>query len=156
MPWRHRIEPLLRPLIQQVFRLRRGLTLGVRAVITDAEGRVLLVEHSYQPGWRRPGGGVERGETAGEAMARELEEEAGVRLAGEARLVSIHSQERRFKGDHVLLYRVEAWTPCPARPGLEINRSGWFDPADLPPETTEGTRRRLAEALGAAAVDPMW
>jgi ADP-ribose pyrophosphatase YjhB (NUDIX family) len=143
-------------MIQTAFRLTRSLTLGVRGVVVDAEGRVLLVEHSYQAGWRLPGGGVERGETAEEALARELADEAGVQIAGPPRLVSIHSQHRRFKGDHVLVYAVADWTPCPPKPGLEIRAARWFDPAALPERVARADRARLAEAFEGRAADPLW
>ena len=45
------------------FRLARPMTLGVRAAVLDAQDSVLLVRHSYTPGWHMPGGGVEPGET---------------------------------------------------------------------------------------------
>src|SRR6187200_446523 len=45
------------------FRLTRGMSLGVRALVRDENGRILLIRHSYAPGWLLPGGGVERGET---------------------------------------------------------------------------------------------
>lgn len=156
MPWLQRLEPLLRPFLQTAFRLTRSLTLGVRGVVVDAEGRVLLVEHSYQSGWRLPGGGVERGETAEEALARELADEAGVKVTGPPRLVSIHSQDRRFKGDHVLVYAVPDWTPCPAKPGFEILAARWFDLAQLPEGIARPHRARLAEAFEGVAADPYW
>jgi ADP-ribose pyrophosphatase YjhB (NUDIX family) len=129
------------------FRLRRGMTLGVRGLVLDADGLVLLVEHSYVHGWHLPGGGVERGECAERALERELAEEAGVRPIGPARLVLIDNDESRFRGDHVLLYRIDDWTPCPARGGWEILRVGWFDPADLPLGVTDDTVRRIAAGL---------
>jgi len=156
MLWRRRIEPFTRPLVYAFFRLTRGLTLGVRAVVLDDAGQVLLVQHTYIRGWYLPGGGVERGETAEAAVVRELAEEAGVRALSRPRLVSFHSNEVLHPGDHVLLYRVEAWEPCASDAEGEIHAVGWFDPNDLPEETTKATRRRIAEALGDAAPDVMW
>ena len=38
--------------------VRKRLTVGVRAVLVDGD-KVLLVKHTYTPGWQFPGGGVE-------------------------------------------------------------------------------------------------
>jgi len=156
MLWRRRIEPFTRPLVYAFFRFKRGLTLGVRAVVTDEAGKVLLIQHTYIKGWYLPGGGVERGETAETAVIRELAEEAGVRALSRPVLVSAHSNEVLHPGDHVLVYRVESWEPCPSNSAGEIHDVGWFAPEDLPEETTKATRRRIAEALGGAETDPMW
>ena len=109
--WRTRIEPFTRPLFFAFARLSRGMTLGVRGVAVDGEGRVLLVKHTYVHGWWLPGGGVERGQTAEEALMREMREEAGLIVERRPVLVSAHSNERYFRGDHVLVYRVDAWRP---------------------------------------------
>ncbi|MGE0237798.1 MAG: NUDIX domain-containing protein, partial [Parvibaculaceae bacterium] len=69
---------LLLLMMQPWLRLRRGMTLGVRAAIFDDQDRVFLVRHSYAPGWLFPGGGVERGETIYDALRRELVEEGGI------------------------------------------------------------------------------
>ena len=156
MLWLRRIEPTLRPLIHTMFRLRRGLTLGVRGVVADAEGRVLMVQHTYLKGWHLPGGGVERRETAEHALVRELQEEAGVRVTGPVRLVSIHSNEPHQRGDHVLVYRVDAWEACAASAQGEIHAVAWFAPDALPDEVTPGTRRWIGEIFAGAALDPMW
>ncbi len=42
------------------------------------DGKVLLVRHSYMPGWLLPGGGVERAEAAEHAVIREMQEEIGL------------------------------------------------------------------------------
>jgi ADP-ribose pyrophosphatase YjhB (NUDIX family) len=117
---------------------------------------VLLVEHSYVPGWHLPGGAVDPGETAEAAAVRELEEEAGVRAAERPRLMSVHDNGRNFPGDHVLIYCVERWTEAPAAAEGEILQIGWFAPDALPPDATPATRRRIAEILGGEAPDPYW
>jgi len=148
MLWRRRLQPIAQPLFRLYARTTRGMTLGVRGAVLNAAGEVLLVEHTYVHGWHLPGGGVELGETAEQAMARELVEEAGVRITASPRLVAVHANLGRFRGDHVLLYRVDAWEPCPATSRGEIHQTGWFDPAAMPPDTTAATRRRVAAALG--------
>lgn len=156
MLWRRRIEPLIRPLFFARARLRRGMTLGVRGLVRDPEGRILLVEHTYIPGWYMPGGGVERGETPEDALGRELVEEGGVRLIERPVLFSVHDNGRGFVGDHVLVYHARRWAACEATSRGEIHDLGWFEPHALPAETTIGTRRRIEEALGRRPPDPLW
>src|SRR5262249_38686344 len=59
--WRIHVSPLLTPIFRAWWRIRRPATLGVRALINDETGRVLLVRHTYAKGWHLPGGGVENG-----------------------------------------------------------------------------------------------
>ena len=151
-----RLEPLTRPLFQARARWLRGLTLGVRGLVRDAEGRVLLLKHTYTPGWHMPGGGVERGETGEAALARELVEEAGVELLGRPRLVSIHSSEATFRGDHILFFLAGQWRQTLATSRGEIHALEWFAPDALPDDATAGTRRRIAEVLAGAEPDPLW
>lgn len=151
-----RLYRVLTPAYRIAMRQVRGLTVGVRVMVFDDQGRVLLIEHSYTPGWHLPGGGVERGESAEIAAARELEEEAGVRPHERMTLVSIHDNARTFRGDHVLLYRLDRWAPTPAIARGEILRCDWFDPRDPPVGTTNATRRRLAEVLDGTPPDLFW
>src|SRR5438105_337640 len=114
MSWKRRLEPIARPVFRVISRITRGMTLGVRALVLNEAGEVLLIKHTYVSGWYMPGGGVERGETTEQALVRELVEEAGIRATERPRLVSMHSNHVRFAGDHVLIYRVDAWEPCAA------------------------------------------
>jgi 8-oxo-dGTP pyrophosphatase MutT (NUDIX family) len=139
-------------------RHRKALTLGVRAVIFDAENRVLLIRHSYTPGWHFPGGGVEPGETIATAMARELEEESGIALTGEAELFGLYLQRPHGGRDHVAVYVCRHWRQArqPQIPNMEIVDSRFFAPADLPADTTGPTRRRLAEIVEGASRAAEW
>lgn len=145
MSWKRRFEPLVRPLLQTWWRMTRGMTLGVRGIVLRGDGHVVLVKHTYVPGWHLPGGGVERGEPAELSLRRELQEECGVDLTGPVRLQGIYSNEPRFRGDHVLVYVAEHWQACECDHDGEIEAVEWFDPDRLPDDVTPATRRRLDE-----------
>ena len=83
------------------WRMSRGLTLAVRAAILDREDRVFLVRHTYTAGWHLPGGGVEAGETALEALKRECREEAGIEVPGEPALHGVFFNARAARRDRV-------------------------------------------------------
>jgi mutator protein MutT len=54
---------------------------AVGAILTDAAGRVLLIQRGHAPSagrWTVPGGRVERGETLAQALQRELFAETGL------------------------------------------------------------------------------
>jgi ADP-ribose pyrophosphatase YjhB (NUDIX family) len=154
--WRTRIEPLTRPLFFAWSRISRGMTLGVRGVAIDSAGRVLLVKHTYLQGWWLPGGGVERGQTCEDALIRELREEAGLIIEGRPTLVSVHSNERFFRGDHVLVYRIDRFRLTERTSHGEIEAVGWFDPQDLPEDTHRATRDRLGEIFSGADNPTSW
>jgi 8-oxo-dGTP pyrophosphatase MutT (NUDIX family) len=133
------------------------MTLGVRGIVTDTDGRVLLVRHTYTPGWHFPGGGVEKGEIASVSLQRELLEEAGiVAEAKDFDLVSIHANHAFFPNDHVLVFRVLRWTRGEATSRGEIAEVRFVDPLNPPEGTTKGTARRLAELFSGAARDQAW
>jgi len=139
------------------FRLARPLTMGVRAVVLDAGGRVFLVRHSYLPGWHLPGGGVEVGETALEALARELREEGNIELTGAPVLHGVYLNTFVTRRDHVLIYVVRDFHQTHARGAdLEIVEAGFFPVDNLPETTARGSRERLAEVLSGAPVSARW
>jgi 8-oxo-dGTP pyrophosphatase MutT (NUDIX family) len=145
---RRRLEPALRRFFHLYWRFARGMTLGVRAVVLDAEGRVFLVKHSYVSGWHLPGGGVEAGETLREALQRELAEEGRIEISDEPALHGVFLNSHVSRRDHVAVYLVRHFTQDRLpEPNGEIIACGFFDTRALPEETTLGTRLRISEAL---------
>lgn len=152
------MAPFITRLMHYVHLVRRSHTLGVRAVVRDAAGRVLLVKHTYVPGWYLPGGGVDPGETLHDALEKELREEANIRLTGPARLVAVYHNRAAALRDHVALFDCPEWTQPgpPAIPNREILDAGFFATDRLPDETTTATLRRLKELDSAGPYDPLW
>ncbi|MGU3496695.1 NUDIX domain-containing protein [Xanthobacteraceae bacterium A53D] len=150
------LRPLL-PFAPLVRRMRHGVTLGVRVAALDGEGRVLLVRHTYTPGWHLPGGGVDVGETPDAAARRELREEANTHLTGPLALHGFFFNPASGGRDYVACYHASgvAFGPLPAR-SLEIAEVGAFALDGLPPDTTPATRRRLNEIASGTPPDDCW
>jgi 8-oxo-dGTP pyrophosphatase MutT (NUDIX family) len=144
-------------LLHLYFRLSRGMTLGVRAAVLNETGEVLLVRHTYTPGWHMPGGGVEPGETLSDALAKELGEEANIALTSPATLHGVFLNRHVSKRDHVAVFVVRAFTQsAPKQPDREIAEARFFPLSALPEKTTPGTRRRLAEIIEGTARPAEW
>ena len=138
-------------------RLSRSMTLGVRAALLK-DDHVILVRHSYTPGWYLPGGGVEAGESVHEALLREIGEETGAVLSGTPQLFGIYRNSSVHRRDHVALFFCRNWhqeTP-PRLPNMEILDCRLFAIDDLPSDTTVATHARLAEILSGKPVAPDW
>jgi len=133
------------------------MTLGVRAIVADADERVLLVRHGYVSGWHFPGGGVEPGETCAEAVARELEEEAMVAIDGPPLLHGLFLNTQSSRRDHVAVYLVRSFRVLGERaPDWEIKEARFFPRSALPDGATKATRARLAEIFDSAPLSGRW
>jgi len=138
-------------------RVTRGMTLGVRGMVLDGEGRIFLVRHSYVRGWHMPGGGVEPGETLVEALAKELREEGNIALGAAPALLGVYLNRAASRRDHVAVFVVRDFRQTgPRPPDREIVETGFFPLDALPDAATAATRRRIAEALGATRPADEW
>jgi 8-oxo-dGTP pyrophosphatase MutT (NUDIX family) len=150
-------HPLIRHVLHTYWRFSRGLTMGVRAAVLDGNSRVFLIRHTYVPGWHLPGGGVETGEVALDALTRELEEEARIALTAPPALHGIFFNGTVSRRDHVVVYVAREFRVIEAKkPDREIAEAGFFPVGALPEGTTDATQRRLDEILAGASVSPTW
>ena len=154
---RRPFEPILRRVLHLYWRHSRGLTLGVRGLVLDPQGRIFLIKHSYVAGWHLPGGGVEPGEALGAALERELHEEGNIELIDAPELFGIYWNRRTTARDHVALYVVRSFRQsAPPQPTREIIAHGFFAPDALPDGTTASTRARVAELREGRAPAAIW
>ena len=152
--WRERVRTRV---AHWSFLVTRAMTLGVRGIVVDREGQVLLVRHSYVRGWYFPGGGVEIGESFENALRRELEEEARIEILAPPRLHGIFFNVHISRRDHVAVYVITGFHQSGERmPDAEILEAKFFPRDRLPADISPGTRRRLAEIFEDAPVSAEW
>jgi 8-oxo-dGTP pyrophosphatase MutT (NUDIX family) len=145
-----------RTLGRSYLRWTRGLTLGARVAVIDADGRFLLVKQSYAPGWLFPGGGVEYGETCEQAALRELHEEAEVTPTGPLVLHGVFSNHAKFPGDHLVVYVLRDFEWRGFTPTAEIVEAAFFSADALPDDIMASTRRRIDELTGKSGLSLDW
>ncbi len=124
---------------------------GAGAVITDPEGRVLLVEPTYKDTWEIPGGVVEVGEAPAEACERECREELGMDVPI-GRLLVLDHQTLEGRGDStMLLYDGGSLdgTEAFSLPADELRSARFIQADSLNRLTTERLAARVVAALEA-------
>lgn len=150
-------KTLITHVLQRYWRLTRSLTMGTQGVIIDDKDRVLLVRHTYRPGWHFPGGGVEANETVIEALSRELQEEAGIVIDGEPELFGIYGNFTYFPSDHVALFVIRNWRQTVApKPNREIAEHRFYAQDNLPSDLQPASERRLGEIFKGHRQDALW
>jgi 8-oxo-dGTP diphosphatase len=118
----------------------------VGAVVTDGQGRLLMIKRGHAPGaglWSIPGGRIEPGETDAEALVREMSEETGLVVEVGPLIGSVR---RPGLDGAVIDIRDYAATVTGGtlRPGDDAADARWVEAADLDSlDITEG----LIEAL---------
>ncbi len=144
--WR-RAPKSLRRWTVRVSHPRFAVTAG--AVITDANGRVLLLKHRFRPGtgWGMPGGFIEAGEQPEEAVRRELREEVGLELEN-LKLFTTRTFQTPKQVEIVFTARAIG---RPDELSFEIQKAAWFSPHDLPKELPADQAQLIKRALNDGA-----
>jgi 8-oxo-dGTP pyrophosphatase MutT (NUDIX family) len=130
---------------------------GVGALITDADGGVLIVNPTYKPGWEIPGGAMDPDEYPRETLRRELDEEIGFRLEPGRLLIVDFCLARSARPRPSIMYLYDCGTldeeGC-ARirlPAEELSEHRFVPPAQLEDLLPPRVLRRVREALARRA-----
>ncbi len=105
------------------------------AVIVRGDGKTLLVRKRGTSAFMQPGGKIAAGESAAEALAREVREELGCEIAGEPKPLGCFSAPAANEAGRIVeaeLFALEL--AGEVRIGAEIEELVWLDP-DAPGAT---------------------
>ncbi len=148
--WR-RVPKSLKRVAMRVSQTRFAVTAG--AIITDDQGRVLLLKHRFRPspGWGMPGGFIEAGEQPEEALRRELREEVELEVT-DVKLFRARAFSRPTQIEIIFTARAIEDTE---RLNFEIQKASWFSLSELPPELPKDQAQLINRALndGAESTD---
>ncbi|MBN2325677.1 MAG: NUDIX domain-containing protein [Candidatus Omnitrophica bacterium] len=114
---------------------------GVRAIILNNQGEVLLQRRTDMDLWGLPVGAVELDETAQEAVRREVLEETGI-VVQTIEPMALHTgPSQRFQypnGDQVqgfaITFIIRSWTGRPEADGVEGSDLRFWPVESLPPD----------------------
>lgn len=118
-------------------------TVSAGVVITNPEGKVLLLDHHIRPnsGWGLPGGFIEHGEQPETGARREVLEETGLDL-GDLKLLRFRTVRTHIE----IIFRGFS-DGEPAIRSSEIKGLGWFDLSSLPEGMGAGQRDYVTRVL---------
>ena len=120
-----------------------NFTVSVAAIVVNDKREVLLLNHVLRPhsGWGFPGGFLDAGESAPDAIRREINEETGIGLddVGLYRVL--------VRGNHVEIIFSARPVGEPQVLSSEIYELGWFGTDALPEGTTIAQKMLIGEVL---------
>jgi len=121
---------------------QKKFTASVAVIITNRDGKVLLLEHILRPasGWGIPGGFLNQGEQPEVAARRELREETGIELEN-LKMVRVRTLNRHIE----MLFRAESNDAARVL-SREIKSLDWFE-IDKIPEEMNGAQKLTVEKV---------
>ena len=138
-PEPNRVRP--RPAAKALSETR--FTIAAYAIVENDRGELLLTRRRESDDWVLPGGSVEDEEAPWEAVVREVAEETGLKIALR-RLIGVYA--KRSEHDLVFLF---AASPVGGELATseERDRVAFLDPHQLPEQTSDRDRERIADAF---------
>lgn len=153
----------MQPALELVYRVQkwfwrvfRPRTNGVKVLLFDDAGQLLLIRNSYGRSdlFLLPGGGIRPFESPERAAVREVKEELGCQIVDLAS-VSTHTSTAEGKRDLIHLFKARV-QGRPEVDQLEVEEARFYALDNLPPSTSPATLRRIDEYLGRRCRDGMW
>lgn len=133
-----RVAPLLWRAQVARWQLLGGHVLGVKTILADEDG-VVLVRQTYRTGWFLPGGGVKRREDLLAAAKREAREETGA-VVHDAHFLGVWTRPWKRVTNHIGVFACHDFERA-SRPDWEIAEVRSFPVDALPPDLDGGDRR---------------
>ena len=137
-----------------IYALFSKRTMGARALVLR-DNSILLVKHTYMPGWYTIGGGIESGETGLQVLRRELQEEVGITLRELPSILGFYHNYTQKRDDYVITYICKEFEKQDVF-SKEILKEKWFSLDDLPSDISPATKRRIEEYLGHRSLSDKW
>lgn len=139
-------------------RFHHKIVTGVLAAVADPAGRVLFVAQTRGPftgNWLLPGGGIDPGESAEEAVVREFSEETGLAIQNPC-FIALYEMRGEWAGGpyHLLMagFKATATGEIPADfHGHNVGGARWARPDELPLHSTD---LQILTDAGLAAYSP--
>lgn len=146
---------IYKPIRKIYWYITRPITVGVRAIILNKDDQVLLLRHTYMPGWYLPGGGADRKEILTDAIKRELHEELGMTSVKIDGFLGMYTNLSELKTDHIAVFIIKEYQ-MEENSNPEIAEARFFDVHDLPGDISRGSKKRVMEFLKIQEIDYRW
>ena len=131
---------------------RRIFVPGVRAIIVDEDGSILLQRRMDMPVWGLPSGSVELGESVLDALKREVMEETSLKILDAEPMALYSGPHQQFvypNGDKIqcfaVAFIVRRWEGQPQPDGVEGSEVRFFSPSALPTELAPVHKQTLKD-----------
>jgi len=118
--------------------------IGVFAIITDDQDRVLMSHRRDYDLWNLPGGRVEKGEVPWEALVREVDEEIGLKVEVK-KLMGIYSKPQK---DEIVFCFVCDVVSGELKESDEADRHEYFVLNDIPKNSAPKQVERIKQYFG--------